>query len=337
MGHTAITRLSAVKVPALDGIRGIAVLLVLLHHLSNYLPHQSRAFSAAAAVLRTGWVGVDLFFVLSGFLITGILLDTKYAPNYFQSFYARRVLRIFPLYYTVLSAVLLAALLPYAGRWLRPILPLPHDRWFYFVYLNNWWPLLKDTWHANIIGHFWSLAVEEQFYLLWPLCVWLLPRKKLPWVAGFGIVTALIIRCVLYFYFSPTRSIVENTFSRMDTLLMGASMAMLVRSPGALKTMRPYLYAAALTSLCLLVGKYSYGMYVYHVPIMLASAALLHHFVTDRFSAMGSVAFMAGIILATYAVAKLSFELFESRFLKQKKRFSPREPIQLRSAEAIRN
>lgn len=83
------------------------------------------------------------------------------------------------------------------------------------------------------------------------------------------------------------------------------------------------------------VGKYSYGMYVYHVPIMLASAALLHHFLKYRFGAIGSVVFMAGIILLTYGVAKLSFECFESRFLKRKKRFAPREPAQLRSAAAI--
>ena len=372
------------KVPALDGIRGIAVLMVMLHHLSEYLPHDSGPFSAIAAVLRTGWDGVDLFFALSGFLITGILLDTKYAPNYFRSFYARRILRIFPLYYTVLSAILLAALFPYIGPWLHPMLPLPHDRWFYFVYLNNWWPLLKDTWHGNIIGHFWSLAVEEQFYLLWPLCVWLLPRKKLPWVAAFGIAIAVLIRCVLYYYFRPSRSIVENTFARMDTLLMGALMAMLVRSPRALRSVRPYLYGIAAASLSVYiwfntwgvhshfgavyrsvvqfsliaiifsavvlyafatrdnrstlqaafcrpllrrVGKYSYGMYVYHVPIMPVAAVILHHLVSRTFNGPGSVAFIIGIILLTYAVAKLSFEHFESRFLKQKKRFSPQEPV----------
>ncbi len=381
--RASASRLSALRVPALDGIRGIAVLMVLLHHLSGYLPQHSRPFSEAAAVLRNGWVGVDLFFVLSGFLITGILLDTKYAPNYFRSFYARRVLRIFPLYYIVLSAIGFAAALPYVGQWLRPILPISHDRLFYFVYLNNWWPLLKDTWHANIIGHFWSLAVEEQFYLLWPLCVWLLPRRKLPWVAAGGIALAILIRCGIYHYFGPTRSIVENTFARMDTLLMGALIAMLVRSPRALKILHPYLYSAAIASIAILlcfnalggvpqynefygvsvqftliavvfsaivlraftrrddstavqtflrrpllgrVGKYSYGMYVYHVPIMLASAALLRHFVSRNFSAPVAVAFMMGIILLTYGVAKLSFDFLESRFLKQKKRFAPREP-----------
>ena len=121
------------SIPALDGIRGIAILLVLAYHYVFFLPestpwHLRRIFDY-------GWMGVDLFFVLSGFLITGIRLNTRDTQNYFRSFYARRALRIFPLYYLVLSLVLIGAhlLTPYPAG-----LPRPGSRWLYFVYLQNW-------------------------------------------------------------------------------------------------------------------------------------------------------------------------------------------------------
>src|SRR6188474_1303151 len=93
-------------VPALDGLRGIAIILVLLHHLTIYRP-ESGVDAWIAGVPLFGWSGVDLFFVLSGFLITGILLDARNSPRYFSSFYGRRALRIFPLYYAVLTIVMI--------------------------------------------------------------------------------------------------------------------------------------------------------------------------------------------------------------------------------------
>ncbi len=205
--------LSRIRVPAFDGLRGIAVLAVIFCHLSDYYPEQN----AVKVFLHAGWCGVDLFFVLSGFLITGILLDTRAAQNYFRAFYARRVLRIFPVYYaTLLSVLTIAHFFPK----LNSVLPIAHDRIFYFFYLNNWWPLLKDSWHANIIGHFWSLAVEEQFYLVWPFLVWFLSRKQIEMAAIVGIALAPIIRFAIYGHYGNVRDIVENPFCRMDSLLV---------------------------------------------------------------------------------------------------------------------
>ena len=321
--------------------------------------------------MRIGWSGVDLFFVLSGFLITGILLDTRESPNYFRSFYARRALRIFPLYYLVLSAILIAAhFFPYINK----LIPIPHDRPFYFFYLNNWWPLLRDTWHGNIIGHFWSLAVEEQFYLLWSVCVFAVrPKHILRLVVG-GIAGAFLIRCGLYTHSGVTRDLIENTFSRMDALLAGAFVAILVRDPGLLARVKTYVYRLGILSGCVVlaliyvygneglmdtfgysclafayaawvlfsfarsgdgsalqkilcskklttIGKYSYGMYVYHVPILTATSLIGSRLLYFRESTALLVLFILVVIALTFITAKLSFDLYESRFLRLKKYF----------------
>ena len=323
---------------------------------------------------HSGWWGVDLFFVLSGFLITGILLDTKESPNYFGSFYARRALRIFPLYYLTLTTIVVLAALT---RGPHGALPVAHDRIFYFFYLNNWWILLRDTWHANIIGHFWSLAVEEQFYVLWPLCVWLLPKDRIIPVALSGMLLALAIRIWLYTEYGAIRDIVENTFARMDSLLMGALIAALVRDSAVLARYRRLIYGSALACgltavfggfadvvlfslLAVLfggvvlhafergnvlfnfeplrkVGKYSYGMYVYHVPLIWFCAALLSQRMGLGRNALGSWMFLLGMVGLTYLAAMASFNLFESRFLNLKRRFKADERFSQAEASNDRN
>ena len=151
-------------IAALDGVRGLAIILVLIVHLTNssYSHTRSTLLNAAIAFCSFGWIGVDLFFVLSGFLITGILYDTVDSPSFFLNFYARRFLRIFPLYYGSLAALLI----------LSGTLGIDWQGSEYILlgYLQNVPPLnlhLTPTVH-RYTAHFWSLAVEEQFYLLWP-------------------------------------------------------------------------------------------------------------------------------------------------------------------------
>src|SRR5262245_16358318 len=152
--------------PGLDGLRGIAILLVILYHNFGFIPF-----------LNYGWLGVDLFFVLSGFLITEILLKTRTTTNYFKNFYTRRVLRIFPLYYLCLILVIVIFPLiknfPYDLSFYRE-----NQVWFWF-YLQNWMLIFKQ-WNdsAILLNHFWSLAVEEQFYIVWPLLVLLIRKPK---------------------------------------------------------------------------------------------------------------------------------------------------------------
>src|SRR5579863_2675550 len=215
----------------------------MLHHAEYLLPGKSAIMLTVKNLFYAGWSGVDLFFVLSGFLITGILIDTKEAENYFSSFYPRRILRIFPLYYTVLSFIVILAHVLHRASF-DQIMAKPSDQIFYFFYLNNWMILLKDTWHPNIIGHFWSLAVEEQFYLLWPMCVWLTPKRSLLRLAATGCVVALILRIGLVAAYGPSQAIVQNTFARMDALLAGACCAVAVRDESMVARVKPWLIPA---------------------------------------------------------------------------------------------
>ena len=216
-------------IPALDGLRGVAILLVLFHHFTLYGRIEPATYLDLQIhrIALSSWVGVDLFFVLSGFLITGILLDSRGSANYFRNFYARRVLRIFPLYYGFLIVFLyvLPRLLSYGPEFADL---LEHQLW-YWSYLSNvdiglnGWPRFKG------LGHFWSLAIEEQYYLVWPIVVLLLSRRKLAWTCGGLMVAALAIRTILVSEGVPLAAYVL-TPARMDTLAVGGLLAVLWRS-----------------------------------------------------------------------------------------------------------
>jgi peptidoglycan/LPS O-acetylase OafA/YrhL len=176
----------AAFIPALDGLRGIAIILVMLHHFTYYRP-ETGIDAVIAGVPLFGWVGVDLFFVLSGFLITGILLDSRGSTRYFTNFYARRTLRIFPLYYLVLFLALVALpQFPSVHTVLAGDIEMP-PRWPYWAYLTNFSVAERGFVHGWV-DVAWSLAIEEQFYLVWPLVIWLCPQRLLPWLC-----TAIVI------------------------------------------------------------------------------------------------------------------------------------------------
>jgi peptidoglycan/LPS O-acetylase OafA/YrhL len=216
--------------PALDGVRGLAILLVLTNHIFFWNSHTGRWFLDVLAEMRgCTWMGVNLFFALSGFLITGILMDTLAIPHFFKTFYARRALRIFPLYYGALVVLLLLT---------RP-LHLSWGGWqiFYLTYTANlalWWdkPLLLS--HFRIV-HFWSLQVEEQFYLLWPLVVyWVKKPARLIRFSLIACVVVFLVRILIvvmrvrstpYIYMPNTA-----TFCCCDNLLYGCALALLVRT-----------------------------------------------------------------------------------------------------------
>ena len=214
------------KLQALDGLRGIAITLVFLYHMKGQMPAVNVFFLYLIQYAGVGWVGVDLFFVLSGFLITGILLDTRDASNYFSGFYARRVLRIFPpCYVTVLIVTALASFgLVYNTESYKSLVAA-------FFYFSNYWNILGLGNLPAGMGILWSLAVEEHYYLLFPpLYAWFVrssvSRKRqavclLALCAG-----ALIWRCCrAAFFHSPWANIYEGTDTRFDSILYGCVLA----------------------------------------------------------------------------------------------------------------
>ncbi|MBS2022809.1 MAG: acyltransferase [Deltaproteobacteria bacterium] len=226
---------SGAHLPALDGLRGTVLIVLACHFIPAWKPE-----SFASAVLfhlkDMGWVSVDIFFVLSGYLITGILLDTKGRPAYFKNFYVRRALRIFPLFYGVLIAGTLL------GRFTAPLFPgeqgAAGEHWLYLWSYNvNLAVAVKHNWLTAVgpfaTGHLWSLAVEEQFYLLWPVLVFACSRRGLVRLCVGIIALAVVSRGVLL-AMGRYDAIYVLTPCRADTLAVGALLAVAAREDGGL-------------------------------------------------------------------------------------------------------
>lgn len=236
---------------ALDGVRGLAIALVLLVHLlwSNNRPTGSILIDLILKIRNAGWVGVDLFFALSGFLITGILFDSLGSKSYFRNFYARRVLRIFPLYY----GTLLILFLVFRPGW--------HDgRQFYALlfYLQNtplWWNGPPTHGIKDLAGHLWSLAVEEQFYFVWPFLVfWIRDRRRLLWVALGLALMAPVTRIYMLAHGASFEATYKTTLCRADSLLSGAWLALAIRGEkkdAVLRAATPVFWAAILACLAI--------------------------------------------------------------------------------------
>lgn len=327
--------------PALDGTRAIAALLVLVFHSAQEgLP--------LPAIVNFGQTGVDLFFVLSGFLITSILLAAR--PRDWaevRTFYARRSLRIFPLYYLALALCTLF---------------LFHVDWPFWVYLENFWMSAGKAIAGP--GHLWSLAVEEQFYLVWPCLVLFVPRRFLLKILSGTIIFSFVLRVLLA---ASHHDVYSLTLTRLDGLSGGAILALL-HSTGSLRRWRPLLLAMAVCSSLLIVaigstfrttgeiwftaakysllaalysgcigwlvcspeaklsralsirplrfiGRISYGLYVWHPFVFVLLFRALHGHSPWLEAAL---AFPLAFLLAS-----LSWYAFERPFLRLKDRFAP--------------
>lgn len=242
---------SRMHIPALDGVRGVAILLVLLFHSVIFSHIQPTALLDRTFVRlsEVGWAGVDLFFVLSGFLITGILYDAKGEARYFRNFYARRILRIFPLYYGVLCFLFL--LLPRLAAGGSHFSVLSKDQIWYWTYLINvpiglhGWPPILD------VIHFWSLAVEEQFYMVWPWIVFALGRRALMLVCVAMAVASFFVRVALQVVDLPIATTVL-TPAKMDALAVGSLLALIARDVGGLSRLQRWVQVTAVSSAILL-------------------------------------------------------------------------------------
>ena len=216
--------------PTLDGLRGIAILAVLVSHFVHLAP---TAGDVSALLLgrtaRLGWAGVDLFFVLSGFLITGILADARGDDGYFRTFYMRRTVRIFPLYYAFIFAA-------FALTWWRPdggLAPKDALPWFAMYGTNVLVSWRGSFGAAGDMGHLWSLAVEEQFYMLWPFLVFALSPRTLERTCLALVIAALVLRLGLVATGGSPIAMFTLLPMRMDALGVGAWIACRVRRPFA--------------------------------------------------------------------------------------------------------
>lgn len=202
--------------PALDGLRGIAILLVVFFHNFGFINY-----------FYFGWLGVDLFFVLSGFLITNILINQVGSEDYLKNFFVRRVLRIFPLYYLLLIIFLL--ILPNFDAYKDNLKYYTDNQWWLWAYLQNWLYVFKVPEDTNVLLHLWSLGVEEQYYLIWPFIILLIRKPK--WLLALSLTILVLImglRLVLWYknieglhYFGL------YTFTRIDGLCIGSALALI--------------------------------------------------------------------------------------------------------------
>ncbi|HWW60811.1 MAG TPA: acyltransferase [Thermoanaerobaculia bacterium] len=216
---TAPTRLQADKqqhIGSLDGLRAAAIGLVLLYHLTPGHDSNRGLRALPFKIADLGWTGVDLFFVLSGFLITSKLIAARDDEHRFRDFYKRRALRVFPLYYAALAVALL--IVPFGH-----IPPLRAQLSFWLYYAN--FVQVPMAIELNV-GHFWSLAIEEQFYLVWPAVIFLTRERTARRVCIAIVLLALISRCLLVANGSSWLATFAWTPCRADGLAIGSLLAL---------------------------------------------------------------------------------------------------------------
>jgi peptidoglycan/LPS O-acetylase OafA/YrhL len=286
----------------------LAILLVLVRHAYPLDgAGQSTAGSVLLGMANLTWSGVDLFFVLSGFLITGILFDAKDQPHYFRNFYARRTLRVFPLYYGMV--LLCTVVFPCLGV-MKEAVPSGSSAW-YWLYVSNFRSVLVHHAGNGWLGFFWSLAVEEHFYLLWPAVIYRFSRQAaikicvgcvvVAWSCRFGFILAG--DWVAPYVLTPCR---------MDGLASGALIALAARGPGGIGTLARYARPCAAISgvLVLLIGVLRNGSP--WDPIM------------QLIGFPGITLFFAALLILVVTPGRATWfrALFESRFLRTGGKYS---------------
>lgn len=218
------------RITELDGLRGLAVAMVLVWHFVGALIDQGLGewTKLLYALTIFGRTGVDLFFVLSGFLITGILLDRRQtSAKFLRHFYIRRFLRIVPSYLVLVAVFWAAVVLGLRNDAFNGDTPL----WQHLTFTQNWWMAEHDSWGPSAISVTWSVAIEEQFYLVFPLLVLCTPRKHLPILLITIAIGSVAFRAAAWLIIDSAFTMYVHTLSRLDGLAVGAGVAWAWRNP----------------------------------------------------------------------------------------------------------
>jgi peptidoglycan/LPS O-acetylase OafA/YrhL len=370
------------RINDLDGLRGVAVLSVIALHIFKRADYftENPILASVTGFTAVGWMGVDIFFTLSGFLITSILLQARNEGNYFKNFYMRRALRIVPLYLVLILFVLFLApkVEPEFTANLSVLLPI------LLLYQQNWIVPLADLHMTEYLGVTWSLAIEEQFYLLWPFLVYYLNIKQLIKFSIWAISISFLARVMGVIFFADLQSVSDffyyNSFTRFEQILIGALLALLftftdmkekihrfsmpafvvffsifvvlclLSLPGLPNpshsniplTVGGYtsigLFSAALIGIFIThppssllrrffqapflvaMGKYSYSMYLFHVPVTLIFLDMFWQ--NDMRGGRAYLLYVASTFVVTLIIAWLTWNLLEKHMLYLKKYFA---------------
>jgi len=356
-------------IPEFNSLRAAAAFAVMVCHfgLFNDIP------VASYVGARMGYVGVDLFFVMSSFLITGILLHYRSLDQptsvTIRRFYARRALRILPLYFAALGLALLM-----------------HENvreqvWWFVTYTVNIGKAIDPMTNWRPINHFWTLAVEEQYYILWPIVVLLVRRRTLIFLCGLGVAVSLATRCVLVAIGANRDAVTQLTLSCLDPLALGAICAILMTIPSPERFERCYRYAlwiGALTTCSLLLfadsttmdlvsrtsnsvlfagliatvalrsgstataflryrpitylGTISYGLYVWHLPLLRLIQRIEFQLPGFGLPGVERLLNFAFFVAISIAVSAASWHFFEAPLNGLKRYFPYRAERQARAA-----
>lgn len=369
------------RISDLDGLRGVAVLMVIALHIFKRADYftENPILASITSLTTVGWMGVDIFFTLSGFLITSILLQARDEANYFKNFYMRRALRIVPLYLVLILFVLFLA--PKLERAFK------EEVWQFLpillLYLQNWTILFEDLHITQYLLVTWSLAIEEQFYILWPFLVYYLNTRQLIKFSIWAISISFFARVVGVIFFADIHSVSHffyyNSFTRFEQIIIGALLALLFTFPDMREKIRRFsipvfvVFFSIFVMLCLLslpglpnpgrasipltvggytvvglfsaaligvfithppssllrrffqnpilvaMGKYSYSMYLFHVPVALILMEIFWQ--ADMRGGRVYVLYIGSTFLVTVIIALLTWNLLEKHMLDLKKYF----------------
>lgn len=291
-------------ISSLDGLRGFSLLMVVFAHSTWGLVYPLHTTGDVLLAKLSGhvWVAMDFFFVLSGFLITGILADARGKTGYFKNYFARRALRVFPLYYGFI--ILAFVILPLVGVMI-PDQQAMGERWKYFLYVQNVAFAQRGLIPRNT-GYLWSMAVEEQYYLLWPIAVLLVPSRTLQRWCLVTVPALIVARLALVAMGGTFVLLYVTTPLRVDSLLLGSFLALYAREPGGAERLvrwsRPTFLLSALAGLVIIAYKPLLGVLLHGSAFAVNSnnLALDHYVQALRFSVQ---AIFAAALLVRVAVA----------------------------------